>query len=57
MRWFTGQPIPKDGYPRWPIVATLVRDAMGTQTDEKDLIAKARKRIRSNPGLQIVGYK
>lgn len=57
MRWGAGQRIPKDGEPRWPLVSALVCDATGTNTDEKDLIAKAKKRIHSNPCLGIVGYE
>lgn len=55
--WQRGEPIPKNGNPRWPIVAALVRDTMGARIDEQDLIEKARKRISKNPGLQIVGYE
>ena len=50
------EPMPTDGNPRWPIVAALVRDALDARTDEQELIAKSRKRIRSNPGLRIIGY-
>ena len=57
--WQCGNPMPKgkDGNPCWPIVAALVRDALGAHIDEQALIDKSRKRIRSNPGLQIVGYE
>lgn len=49
--------MPKEGNPRWPLVAQLVCDSFGVDATEHEIQNKANKVLRRYPGLQIVGYE
>jgi hypothetical protein len=54
----SGETIPKEGNPRWPLVAQLVTDALGQCANEApDYGNTVGKLISRHPDLRVLGYR